>query len=717
MRQSIRQMFYICAVAVFVAALIFPAMGQTINVTFRANLATNLDTITAANGFVEMRGALNGTAPANLPDGNVIDWSSTSTLELTNDGGDYWSITFQMNSDDTLNYKFWTGFDASTGTQPDGGWEGPFMDEGFGDTRWFVSGTTDTVLDLQYYHPNDGTTENQFWRPFEEKADSIAIYFRVNMAGQEQLGNFDPIVNDTVGVRGGPPVGDVNWSYTAVLLTRENGSVIDSSFWSGVAYVDKDSVSVNDLQAYKFVFHDNGAVEWENSIANREFTFTDNLVNNTMDTTISWVYFDDVPYSPSVPVTALLTFRASTEAVEGLDLFDRGVGDKIYIIGPNGWDLPNPPYPPTATGNLIEMNFIPALQEWTAVEQFSYPPGTDINYKYFVRWDSSRIDSTSPNFIPNLDIRYANNDNEDSGWEEPSITGGGNRVHTWTSDPQQNPTGDFGFARQFFNAAPANCWFDNAMDITWSVNMQPATDPGQNTNDLFDPATDSVWVQFDGSLFALSQGWPTFNNRAILLEDPNSDMVYTGTYTVDPPGWYQLGFVIAYGNSTDGYITNGGGTTTGRRYYQFVRPDSLVNEGGQFLTSYWPNSYDLAQIDWVQSNLPFEPPPDMTTPLAIDDEGNVLPGRFALHQNYPNPFNPSTTIRYELAKSSKVNIIIYNVRGQKVKTLLEANQTLGKHTITWDGRNDAYNPVASGVYFVKMKAGDFNQTRKMILLK
>jgi hypothetical protein len=665
-----------------------------------------------------MRGAYNGSAPDTLPDDNIIDWSSTSTMEMDNVGGDYWSFTCQMNTGDTLWYKFWTGYDEDTPTEPDGGWEGGFEDEIGIDTRWFIAGTADTVLPMQYYH-HSGSTVNQFWRPWEEKTDSIAIYFRTNMWGQIQQDNFDPSLGDTVGVRGGPPIGNTAWDATTVVLTRENSANVDSSFWSGVGYVPKDSVNVNDVQLYKFVFHDPSGVAWENNIGNREFMFTDNMVNTTMDTTLHWSYFDSLAYDPNLspPVAAVLTFRVSTEAVEGLNLFDRGIGDKIYVIGPNGFDLPNPP-DSVQNSDLIEMTFIPALQEWAVSEPFSKQVGQDITYKYFVRWDASRVDTLSPNYIPNLDIRYLTDDAVDSGWEEPSSTGGADRHYIWTDQSQQNVGGEWGFDRHFFNGAPANCWFDTPMDITWSVNMQPATDAATNTNPhLFDPATDSVWVQFDGSLFALSQGWPTFNERAILLEDPDQDMIYTGTYTVDPPGWYQLPFVIAYNGENPGqYITNGGGTDVGRRYYQFVQPDSLVDEGNQFLTSYWPSSYTLNTIDWVQSNLPFEQPPDMTSPLGIDDE-KLVPGSFALHQNYPNPFNPSTTIQYEVGKTADVNITIYNVQGQKVKALVNAKKTAGKYTVAWDGKNDASNRIASGVYFMKMKAGDFKQTRKLIMLK
>jgi hypothetical protein len=717
MQQNLRCIFYLIVIVLLIAGFSLPLMGQTINVTFRANMATNLDTITATNGFIEMRGAYNGTAPDTLPDGNVIDWSSTSTLELTSDGGDYWSITFQLNMGDTLNYKFWTGFDENTGTHPDGGWEGGFEDEGFGDTRWFVAGAVDTVLPLQYYHPA-GSTVNQLWRPFEEKTDSVAIYFRVNMGGQTQQQLFDPSTTDTVGVRGdGATSGStLDWGQTKVLLSRENGSTLDSSFWSGVAYISKDSVTVAGQQPYKFVFETDGSVTWE-STPDRMFTYTNNLVNNTMDTTLSWVYFSDVAYDPNLnpPVAAILTFRVSTEAVEGLGLFNRGVGDNIYVIGPNGFDIPD---------DLIPMTFIPGLQEWAASEQFSRVPGTDITYKYFIRWDSSRVDTMSPNYIPKLVMRGINDvelgrTGEDSGWEEPSSTGGADRKYTWTSDPQQFPEGDFGFDRHFFNGSPANSFYDNAMSITFSVNMQPATDALQNTNPhLFVPGTDSVWIQFDGSLFALSQGWFTFGERAIVLEDPDQDMVYTGTYVVDPNGWYQLGFLMAYGTRTGGYVTNGGGTQSGRRYYQYIHPDQILpNPGGQFPITVWPNAYTLSTIDWVEDNLPFETPPDLTTPTGIEDEGGLVPLKYVLDQNYPNPFNPTTTIRYQLARFSQVQITIYNISGQIVKKVVDEEQSAGSHLVEWNGINETGNKVASGIYFVRMKAGDFNKVRKMTLIR
>ncbi|GEM_PF-1413161 len=93
------------------------------------------------------------------------------------------------------------------------------------------------------------------------------------------------------------------------------------------------------------------------------------------------------------------------------------------------------------------------------------------------------------------------------------------------------------------------------------------------------------------------------------------------------------------------------------------------------------------------------------------------PERFSLSQNYPNPFNPSTTIRYQLLTNSEVSLTIYNMLGQRVKTLVQAKQPAGSYTVQWNGANDAGTPVASGVYFYRLRAGDFAGTRKLLLVR
>jgi hypothetical protein len=102
--------------------------------------------------------------------------------------------------------------------------------------------------------------------------------------------------------------------------------------------------------------------------------------------------------------------------------------------------------------------------------------------------------------------------------------------------------------------------------------------------------------------------------------------------------------------------------------------------------------------------------------LNTEDE-LLVPTEFALHQNYPNPFNPVTTLRYDLPENDHVTIIIYDMLGRQVKTLMDQTQDAGYRSIIWDATNDYGNPVSAGIYLYQIQAGEYMQTKKMVLLK
>ena len=100
----------------------------------------------------------------------------------------------------------------------------------------------------------------------------------------------------------------------------------------------------------------------------------------------------------------------------------------------------------------------------------------------------------------------------------------------------------------------------------------------------------------------------------------------------------------------------------------------------------------------------------------------VLPPKSALLQNYPNPFNPETWIPYQLSKETEVVFEIYNIKGELVRILSIGCQPAGSYlskekAVFWNGQNDAGEKTASGLYFYRLKAGDFQATRKMIVVK
>jgi len=90
---------------------------------------------------------------------------------------------------------------------------------------------------------------------------------------------------------------------------------------------------------------------------------------------------------------------------------------------------------------------------------------------------------------------------------------------------------------------------------------------------------------------------------------------------------------------------------------------------------------------------------------------------YDLAQNYPNPFNPHTEIAYQLPEPGDVEIIIYNLQGQKVATLVRKNQPAGYYNISWNGLNDQHQAIASGIYFCRMRAREFVMVRRVVLLK
>jgi len=106
-------------------------------------------------------------------------------------------------------------------------------------------------------------------------------------------------------------------------------------------------------------------------------------------------------------------------------------------------------------------------------------------------------------------------------------------------------------------------------------------------------------------------------------------------------------------------------------------------------------------------------------PLGVGEEEPCppLPQSFSLFQNYPNPFNPVTRIKYALPKDCNVKLTIYNILGRKAVTLVNESQAAGYKIVHWDSRSQSRNEVASGIYFYRLKAGDFVETRKMILLR
>jgi len=108
---------------------------------------------------------------------------------------------------------------------------------------------------------------------------------------------------------------------------------------------------------------------------------------------------------------------------------------------------------------------------------------------------------------------------------------------------------------------------------------------------------------------------------------------------------------------------------------------------------------------------------DLNIIVGTKNIGQELPTQSALSQNYPNPFNPATLINYALHEPAEVQMVIYNLRGEKIKSLASGFQSAGMHQVWWNARDEKGNSVSAGVYLCRLQAGELSQTIKMVNLK
>jgi endo-1,4-beta-xylanase len=99
-------------------------------------------------------------------------------------------------------------------------------------------------------------------------------------------------------------------------------------------------------------------------------------------------------------------------------------------------------------------------------------------------------------------------------------------------------------------------------------------------------------------------------------------------------------------------------------------------------------------------------------PVSVSEATSMLPATFELEQNFPNPFNPTTSIRYGVPQSSQVTLTVFDILGREIRTLVNAVQSPGQYTVTFDGRD-----LASGVYFYRLSSASFSATKKFVMVK
>jgi len=182
-------------------------------------------------------------------------------------------------------------------------------------------------------------------------------------------------------------------------------------------------------------------------------------------------------------------------------------------------------------------------------------------------------------------------------------------------------------------------------------------------------------------------------NGIILTWSPNDDedLQFYGIYKSTQDGFNPDTMVIYTYATTDTVYLDTLVTQDGTYYYRISAFDYSGNE-----SEYSDQVGDLY--------------------LAIDD-ALLVPEQFALHQNYPNPFNPITNLRYDLPEQAQVTLTVYDLMGREVTQLVNTTQEAGYRSVQWNATDKTGKPVSAGVYLYQIRAGEFVQTKKMVLLK
>jgi len=298
-----------------------------------------------------------------------------------------------------------------------------------------------------------------------------------------------------------------------------------------------------------------------------------------------------------------------------------------------------------------------------------------------------------------------------------------------------NSNGDTAWVRRYNGPGNTDDWaYAIAVDYSRDVYVV-----GSSGTVKYDSDGNQLWIGSWGgvaiALDSLNNVYVTGANSDYLTIKyyPNGDTAWVRRYN-EPGNEYNQAHAIAVDGYNNAYVT---GVSPGIGGY----PDYVTIKYYPNGNTAWVRRYDGPTGYW-----------DWATSIAVDDSSNVYvtgfsvvpetdmdyitikyvqipddvkdetnnrekPSEFALYQNYPNPFNQATKIEFTLSQSGFVSLSIYDLLGRKIRTLVSENLSPGYKSVLWEGKDDSGKEVSSGIYFYRLKIGDYSEAKRLVLLK
>lgn len=658
--------------AVMVIGVMSEAAFASVKVKFVANTATISDTLTAASKLT-----VTGNNAA------ITGWGDG--ISLTNIGGDYWSTEVMFNTGDTVYYKY----------RANGGWESNLSAPLNSNNRELIVGANDTTLQVEFYNGTSGT-KPQYWRPYPATAsDSLTVWIRVNMQAvvENKTFGWTDADKDSVVVMGdnAGATADLDWG-TSHYLTQESNPY----FYSARIRFAKSAVTEGKVINYKYRLGNNWGRDELQGKSNRTFT----IPVGFSDTTIYYVYYDDTkPVVRTNEDTCVVTFSVDmAKATTG-----RGFSQGDTVIVRSGYFKTG-----AEDGKMKQLELLIGTQ-YEVTDTIVTSVGKMLDYQYYVVKNGVEVRENYFNFYYD---GITNSERERRQFLVPSkqftITDAG----TSPSDARRQP--------EFPSQKPLS----KDVTVKWIVDLRPAyakVKAGGQLKDIQGDitvlSTDSIKVwgaAMNGPATNLPYVYPVGDwatwNRDMVADTNKRKMWDDGTH----------GDQFANDTLYSLELTYPSGSASGRVYkFTIGGGDNEAGNDQGFGNNHNANISDVNSTatiytEWGSINATYYSEWNYTgqNPLGVASNNPSVPVQFAVQQNYPNPFNPTTKIDFSIPARSNVSLVVYNVIGQQVATLVNETMETGFHTVNFNASS-----LSSGIYFYKLTAGNFSSVKKMMLLK